>query len=511
MMELYFEIGLALLAIVCLIDLPFALKDNNSLYGYFLKSGKLKLPGFVAAILSANISIGNFIVFVAGWGYLFGWGGILWFIVNLALNTVAYIWFVPAFSSYIEDSNNSGTIHEYLSTKFASKDSAFSSKIRLVASATTIFGLLLAIVFEIHLATILIAPVLKLDPVYLFLILTALICVYSAIGGFHTLIFTDMVQSFVMIAGTIAIIPILLSFGDISQLHVRYPFNFNSINIGWPSILGICVIGSGWFLVAMDQWQRTCAMRDSSRTKTGMLWYFFSISLFAIVYGLIGMYDGSYILPALNAAHISNSSGSNPLVDYFLVPKIHNNVHWVFIVLPGLAFLAAAMSTANTFLIVSGHSFVSDLLMVIAKKNTIHEIDKKNESTYISIARSVITGMGVFVILVWVVFNVTGLLNDPLSFFFIAYSIQFALLAPMVFSRLSASYHPSAKAIYYSIIVGVLMSVGSSISFWILGQYRHDAIFIGLTPFDWLSLTPVITWLSGMLVLLISNVRRTVK
>jgi Na+/proline symporter len=159
------------------------------------------------------------------------------------------------------------------------------------------------------------------------------------------------------------------------------------------------------------------------------------------------MYDGSYILPALNAAHISNSAGSNPLVDYFLVPKIHNNVHWVFIVLPGLAFLAAAMSTANTFLIVSGHSFVSDLLMVIAKKNTIHEIDKKNESTYISIARSVITGMGVFVILVWVVFNVTGLLNDPLSFFFIAYSIQFALLAPMVFSRLSASYHPSAKAI----------------------------------------------------------------
>lgn len=381
-MQMYMGIGVIILALVCLVDLPFTRRYNQTLYGFFLRNGDLKLTGFVPAILSANLSIGNFIVFIATWGYLFGWGGIIWFIINLALNTIAYIVFIPTFRSYIEDRQNNGTIHEYLSSTFASsdKDKPFAIKIRLVASATTIFGLLLAIVFEIHLAASLLAPLLEINTPMVFSILTVLICIYSGIGGFHTLIFTDIVQSLFMIIGTAAIIPVLTMFGSFNQVITSYPLAIHSMDIGWPSILGICVIGSGWFLVAMDQWQRTCAMRDSKRTKTGMIWYFCSISLFAIVYGLMGMYDRASLLPALDSTLISqHSGGSNPLVDFFLIAKVAPAIHPLLFALAGIAFLAAAMSTANTFLIVSGHSFVSDFLLTIGHKKNIHSLPEGHE------------------------------------------------------------------------------------------------------------------------------------
>ena len=365
-MRLLVGIGVVILAIACLLDLPFAQRINRRLAGFFLMNGRLRLPGFVAAILSANLSIGNFLIFIAAWGYTFGWGGLFWFMVNLVLNVVAYLVFMPAFRAYIEDPQNSGTIHEFLSTTFAgSVDQPYSRRIRLVASATTILGLLFAIVFELHLATDILTRVLELDSVVIFVLLTALICIYSGIGGFHTLIFTDVVQSVAMIVGTLAVIPIFWSlYGGSTavSLATAYPPNVHAFNIGWPSILGICVIGSGWFLVAMDQWQRTCATRSSKRTRAGMVWYLVSISGFAVVYGLMGMYDKAAILPSLPQPFAAqHSNGANPLTDFFLAVHLSHIPTYVF-ALVAIALLAA-MSTANTLLIVCGHSFVSDLLI----------------------------------------------------------------------------------------------------------------------------------------------------
>jgi len=514
-MKTYIIWGVSTLCIICLVDLclPKTRRVNRNLYGFFLMEGRLKLPGFLAAILSANLSIGNFLIFIASWGYMFGWGGIFWFLVNLLLNTVAYIIFIPTFRSYIEDKNNSGTIHEYLSCSFANEleDKSFNTKIRLVASATTILGLLFAIVFEIHLAATLLAPLLGVDTILFFTVLTIIICIYSGIGGFHTLVFTDVIQSLFMFIGTAAVIPILLSLGTKDQLFKSYPIEFNSLLIGWPSVLGICIIGSGWFLVAMDQWQRTCATRDSKRTKKGMIWYFISISVFAIIYGLMGMVDHASILPSLNPAIASLHTGSNnPLINYFIIAQnssLISRIDQICYALTGIALLAAAMSTANTFLIVSGHSFISDLLLAVSKHTDIHSLTDKQNRIFVIIARSSIIGMGVFIIFTWVILNIFGLLKDPLSFFFIAYSIQFALLAPMVFSCLRNRFRIPARSVFNSIWLSVLISLVFGVWFWILSQQNIPSV-LGLNPVDWLSLTPVIAFLVGILNLLIGIRRR---
>jgi Na+/proline symporter len=506
-------IGAMILAIACLLDLPRAQRINQNLAGYFLVNGQLKLPGFVAAILSANLSIGNFLIFITAWGFLFGWAGIFWFLVNLVLNVVAYLVFIPAFRGYIEDRTNSGTLHEFLSSRFSQDVNA--RRIRLVASATTILGLLFAIVFELHLAADIMARLLHVDVVLIFALLTALICVYSGMGGFHTLVFTDWVQSIVMIAGGIALAVILIGLNGLTttkSVFAAYPLTWSALDIGWPNILGICVVGSGWFLVAMDQWQRACATRDASRTKSGMFWYLFIISAFALVFGLLGVFDKTAILPALSADLLKQSSeGVNPLQDLFVVLAIPNigieaGIWQLLYGLVALALLAAAMSTANTFLIVSGHSFVSDLLIAVAKGSSLHLLQEQEERIFLAVARGSIVGMGIFVIGAWFLLNSLKLLTDPLSFFFIAYSIQFALLAPMICARLPPRWQPTGEGVFHSIWIGVIVSL-----LWSLGWWRLPADippFLGAAPADWVALTPVITLLVGSIVLAVSARRR---
>jgi Na+/proline symporter len=506
-MRLDVGIGALFLVIICLLDLPIAARYNRTLGGFFLMNGKLKLPGFVASILSANLSIGNFLVFIAAWGYAFGWGGLFWFTVNLVLNVVAYVFFIPAFRSYIEDHSNSGTIHEFLAETFAGPiGEPFSRRIRLVASATTIVGLLFAVVFELHLATQVIAPLVHLNTVLVFVVLTALICIYSGIGGFHTLVFTDITQSIAMIVGTLALLPIFKSLQSLPttiSLTAAYPLSLSALNIGWPSILGICVIGSGWFLVAMDQWQRTCATRDSVRTRLGMTWYLVSIAGFGILFGLLGMFVKTALTPALSESLSGQlSNGANPLTDIFLAAQVTAVPTFLF-ALVAIALLAAAMSTANTFLIVSGHSFVSDLLVAVTRRSSINQLPLEVDRAFVAIARAVIIGMGVFVIAAWILLTSRGLMADPLTFFFIAYSIQFALLAPMVFARLPLRMRPAAPAVFVSLCVGFLGSLVFGFGFW-AAQQKGVLSLAGIAVGDCVALTPVLTWLLGSAVLLIS-------
>lgn len=506
-MEFYAGIGALFICLICLLDLPWARKMNQSLYGFFLMNGRLRLGGFVASIMSANLSLGNFLIFIASWGYAFGWGGIFWFTVNLCLNVVAYVVFIPAFRRYIEDRENSGTIHEYLSETFAG-NVKYSRRIRIVASAATVLGLLFAIVFELHLATEIFSPLIGIDKVYVFLMLCGFICIYSAAGGFHTLIFTDILHSIVMISGTLAVVWALKQLAHVpaaTTLSAVYPVNLGALNIGWPSILGISVIGSGWFLVAMDQWQRSCATRDSKRTKGGMIVYLVLITIFGIVYGLLGMYDKAAILPSVPPSVAEEHvKAANPLIDFFLAEKFAILPTWAFAVV-GVALLCAAMSTANTFLVVSGHSLISDILVAQKKGTSITTLSQDAGRLFLGLAQASIIGMGVFILLTWLLFEKLELMKDPLSFFFIAYSIQFALLAPMVLSRFPKSTFPSPRAIYHGISAAIFGAVVGGISLWKVTNLGAGP-FLGVAMADWLSLMPVITMLIGFLAIALSSI-----
>lgn len=151
--------GVVVASVVCAVAGVWAARKNTSIHEYFLMGGNLKSIGFIGTMLSTNLSLGNFILISAIWGYLFGWSGMLWWTVNLVVNAIAYYWALPRFKSFIEDRSNSGSVHEYLAVNFDSREGTSSGdqvarrRLRLWASVATSICLLLATTFELHLAS----------------------------------------------------------------------------------------------------------------------------------------------------------------------------------------------------------------------------------------------------------------------------------------------------------------------------------------------------------------------
>ena len=285
----------------------------------------------------------------------------------------------------------------------------------------------------------------------MFAVATLLICAFTAYGGFKTLITSDICQATAIALTTATLFFLMLSSNPSGSAHLLSArlSGQDFLAIGWPNMVSITVIGSGWLLVAMDQWQRTCASRSYDTSKKGVSIYLGLISLFAIVYALWGMYDKSLLLPSLNATQKAlHSGGSNPLADLLLLP--HIGVGGMLSDFIACGLLAAAASTTNTFLTVSSHSITSDVVLVSLAKRSIHSLSEGENRAFVTIGRAISVGMGALIIACFAFLLTQGLLKDALSFFFIAYSVQFALLAPMVMTW-PAWKTPSATAALISI------------------------------------------------------------
>jgi len=133
-------------------------------------------------------------------------------------------------------------------------------------------------------------------------------------------------------------------------------------------------------------------------------------------------------------------------------------------------------------------------------------LTKQESAAMVSVARAVIIGMAVIVVTVFLIFTRYGLLKDPLSFFFMAYSVQFALLAPMAMTKVSLRARPTAGAVILSILLGLVTSLVVGFGSW-FAVIHNGPPFLNIAPGDWLTLTPVITLCIGLMPLLVSSTR----
>jgi len=501
----------AVVVLICLIDAAiWNGRGRQTLYKFFLMEGQLKLGGFVGTIVAANLSLGNFIVFICTWGYNFGFAGIVFFVCNLLLNVLGFLFFLPRFRSYIEDHANNGTIHDYLSRAYGGDPhSRPASRIRFSASLVTIVCLTLAMVFELSLAVQLLHPTNLVQTIYLFGGLAGLIALFTAYGGFKTLITSDIANAAILVAGLGCLIFFVYDYSSSTNtLPMRLSLTAQDVqNLGWPSIVSIFLIGSGWMLVAMDQWQRTCASRSFQVTFRGMLAYFFILILFAVTFATWGAFDHS-VMPTLigPAAAKELSGGTNPLVDISALPVVGNGKFVIMFILSSLVF--AGVSTTNTFLNVCSHSLTTDILVGSLAHKEMSELTDKQNRLYVGLGRAIIIGLAAVLVVVFAIFTTLGLLKDPLSFFYITYSVQFALLAPMVLSILPKRFRPPPSAALLSIYLGFFVAITVGLGAWFLMQPGGPDMILGLKPGDWETLTPVVTLGIGLVPLLLTIGRR---
>jgi len=493
---------LLLIAAICFRDAHRWNQCPQTIYRFFLLSGRLNLGPFVSTIIAANLSLGNFIIFVSIWGYKYGAVGLILFCINVAFNFVGFFLFLPAFRAYIESHLNNGTIHDFVAKAYDDDElGRGSAAIRFTASLATVIGLIFAITFELSLAVSLLEPENQFKGFIIFSLLTILITGFTAYGGYRTLYMTDLFQSGVIISVTFILLAIRVTLGSpVGNMAAIRNTEFEPMP--WTSAVSILFVGSGWMLVAMDQWQRTCATRSSKTAFLGTAIYCVPMILFAIVYGLWGMYDKAVILPNLSTdLPLQVPEGRNPLLDLSALSDLGIPDLLISLMITGL--IAAAVSTTNTFLTVSSHSLTSDVLLTSFAARSIHNLNKQENQGFVRIGGILVVAGGAIIVLLFGGLQGQSLLYDPLKFFYIAYSFQFALLAPVVMTRVSRFYRPSSAAALAGIIVGIIAAAGFGVGSWAFGRY--DPTF---AKSDWLALTPIVTFGAGLMPLLYSYLKK---
>jgi sodium/proline symporter len=298
---------------------------------------------------------------------LYGLGQV-WISIGLLIGTIcAWLFVAPKLRRFAIIANDSITIPQFLSNRFMAKNPILRISCAVIfviaycvytASSLSACGELFNVVMGIEENTAMI-------------IAAGVILVYTLLGGFNAVCWTDFFQGLIMLAA-LMFVPIIALFllngsgpiGEVITPEHYYSF-LSSGKFDWKSIADI-LSGLGWGLGYFGMPHilvRYMAIRSEKEMKKsqiiGIIWI--TIILFmATVVGIVGhMYLGN------------NIDGTNKSQVFIKMVRQIFGVGALALI-GGLmlsAIVAAAMSTADSQLLASSSSFASDIYKTTIKKN----------------------------------------------------------------------------------------------------------------------------------------------
>lgn len=355
------------------IGIYFFFKSKNVTEKDYFLGGRAMGPWVTAMSAQASDMSAWLLMGLPGSILAFGFGQ-AWIGIGLAIGTAAnWILVAKRLRKFSKAAGDSITLPQYLSNRFASKSHAVS----------IICAVVFLVCFTIYVASAFVAgtdvfttlvPSLKAE--YAMLIFAAIVIVYTFLGGFNAVCWTDFFQGLLMIAA-LMIVPITIALGDnldFSALDTVYyskdgeEFKFvaNFFNASWKDIVSGLGWGLGYFgmphiIVRFMAIEKPSMVKKSA--TVAIIWVVLSLAATIIIayLGRMFVYD--------NGVDLSKDllwEGKQALV----FVKLARYVFPGFIA--GLllaAIIAASMSTADSQLLVAASSFTSDLYKPLVRKN----------------------------------------------------------------------------------------------------------------------------------------------
>jgi len=346
-------------------------KDINE-KDYFL-GGREMGPWVTAMSAQASDMSAWLLMGLPGSILAFGFGQ-AWIGIGLAIGTAAnWILVAKRLRKFSRASGDSITLPQYLSNRFASKSHVLS----------VICAIVFLVCFTIYVASAFVAGagvfttlVPELSVSTAMIIFAAIVVIYTFLGGFNAVCWTDFFQGLLMIAALL-IVPIVVGLVkdlDPAALTTVYTgpngeeFKFvaNFFNASWQDI----VSGLGWGLGYFGMPHiivRFMAIKKPSMVKksatVAIIWVVLSLAATIIIayFGRMFVYANGVDLSAKLLAEGKQS---------LIFVELARDVFPGFIA--GLllaAIIAASMSTADSQLLVAASSFTSDLYKPLVRKN----------------------------------------------------------------------------------------------------------------------------------------------
>ena len=294
--------------------------------------------------------------------------GQVWISIGLIIGTIcAWIFVAPKLRRYAIKANDSITIPEYLSNRFKSKNNV----LRITCAVIFVIAYCIYAASSISACGTLFQTVTggAITKTWGMIIAAVVIGVYTLLGGFNAVCWTDFFQGLLMLAA-LMVLPIIALFVINSDKFVAIgqvvtPENYMSLlssgKFDGRSIIDI-ISGLGWglgyfgmphILVRYMSIKSEKEMRKSQ--IVGSAWTTI-ICIMASVVGLVAhKFFGSFI-------NGGNSEQVFIMLARFIVPGVLSGILIS-------AIMAASMSTADSQLLASSSAFASDIYKTAIKKN----------------------------------------------------------------------------------------------------------------------------------------------
>ena len=372
----------------------FRSKDNGE-KEYFL-GGRSMGPWVTAMSAQASDMSGWLLMGFPGSILAFGMGKV-WIGIGLALGTAAnWIFVANRLRRFSRASGDSITLPQYLTNRFASK----SPVLKIVCAVIFLLS------FTVYVSSSFVAgknvmcaviPGLADKPMIAMAIFAVLILLYTFLGGYKAVCWTDFFQGILMLIALLAVPILMAAIGNYDASFAGAfaegvtAFGANPFAASWQDIVTGLSWGLGYFgmphiLVRFMAIQKPSMIKKSA--TVAIVWVVLTLGA-AILFAILGrtflLSDGSSLAGALLPV------GAQQNIFIVLVQDMFP----AFIA--GLllaAIIAAAMSTADSQLLVASSSFTSDIYKPLIRK------EKASEKETLWVGRLVVLAVAIVAFLI---------------------------------------------------------------------------------------------------------------
>jgi SSS family transporter len=301
--------------------------------------GVIPLAGTFVATIASSVSVIGFI----GYYYRLGWGGFFNLMGTVGTCIVFGVWFAGRIRRY-----GKVTLPDYMEDRFGPKTAAISAIMVIVSNIALLVAQLVGMAS-------LLDTLFGLNKWISILIMGIIFISFTAIGGMVSVAYTDTICGIVMIIGCWIMMFVLLGkVGGFESLHVALaetspkhldPFSGGDMQMGmiisWLLVYSVGNMGSAQYLTRFYSAKNEDVARKS---------VYVACPAFIILYipmMIIGL-CGFILIPG-----ITGDNNVTPTLLYQLMPN-------VVIGIMASSMLMAAISTADSVLLIAGTTFARD-------------------------------------------------------------------------------------------------------------------------------------------------------
>ena len=336
---------------------------------YFL-GGRAMGPWVTAMSAQASDMSGWLLMGFPGSILAFGMGKV-WIGIGLALGTAAnWIFVAKRLRRFSRASGDSITLPQYLTNRFASQSSVLKIVCAVIFLVSFTVYVSSAFVAGKNIMTAVI-PELADSPMLAMAIFAVFILLYTFLGGYKAVCWTDFFQGILMLIALLAV-PIIMATGSFdASFNGAFAdgitaFGTNPFAASWQDIVSGLAWGLGYFgmphIIVRFMAIKKPSMVKKSAT-VAIIWVVITLGA-AIAIAILGrtflLTDGTSLSALLLPAGAQQDIFITVVLDIF--PAFIAGVLLA-------AIVAAAMSTADSQLLVASSAFTSDIYKPIIRKN----------------------------------------------------------------------------------------------------------------------------------------------